>query len=227
MRPKRPLSAVLAEHGGVPHLKLCLSPVLMDQRWKMKHVFELPLLIFHINLIFAISPFNALSTAIQTNVTLLNAGWNGTLSQISDMLGARIATRQLIEHDVFMRIEYYPLERLPNPSYKEVLSNAFLDVTIEIHQHGDEALLHNEYFHIQQGDLHFYAGKDQHSPMNTFSYGILQEAIEVLTDFLNSRPYAIQCYLLEGMMGRGPPVGEVFMLEDIQGETRNVSISQQ
>ena len=57
----------------------------------------------------------------------------------------------------------------------------------------------------------FKAGSDEHSSSVDLTYGILEEAWEVLVDFVEGRPHPMRVRILEGMDGKGIPLGEMMI----------------
>ena len=64
---------------------------------------------------------------------------------------------------------------------------------------------------IAETTVFFAAESDRHSPTVELTYGILNEAWFVLVDFLERRPHPLKVVIVEGMDGRGLPLGEVLL----------------
>ena len=137
----------------------------------------------------------------------------------------RIATAQLPEHWDMMRIQYASDVRFATQILKRVLNEAFVQIIVGKHVYGDEGLLEGEFF-VQSRGIIFKAGNHEHSPTETLTFGILEEAIGTLVWFTERRPYEMQALILEGLDGGGPPVGEILILkvDDTPSETETNNI---
>lgn len=154
------------------------------------------------------------ATSPQTLDTINNNTTNATLmsnlpqASRNSKLAIKVATRRLILHNDFMRIVYLESVPLPNPLYRRVLSTAYHRIAHMKDIVGEETIV---YIPINVRDLNvmFQAGSDRHSASEDLTWGILEEAIEVLQDFMLQRPYALEAVIIEGLDGRGIPLGQV------------------
>ena len=118
------------------------------------------------------------------------------------------ATRQLVEHDAFMRIQYADHERLSSSFCRYVTLVALLRIIPEIEQEGDEGPVRERFAQIE-GNVLLIADHIAHSPTRDLTWGLLGEAISILQDFVRTRPFLLQAEIFEGLDGRGIPLGEI------------------
>lgn len=118
------------------------------------------------------------------------------------------ATRQLVEHDAFMRIRYADHERLPNPFQRFVLLAAIVRIASMIELEGDETPIAERFVQIE-GNVLLIADHVHHSPTQDLTWGVLGEAISILQDFMRRRPFLLLAEIFEGLDGRGIPIGEI------------------
>lgn len=123
-------------------------------------------------------------------------------------LGVKFATRQLVEHDNLMRIFYFEMEPLPNPLYRHVLITAHRQIVVVRNAVGDEAIVRVP-LGVRSGNVLFTAAADRHSAAVELTWGMLEEAVVVLEDFMLSRPFSLLVKIWEGLDGRGVPLGEM------------------
>lgn len=151
--------------------------------------------------------------AISANLGIPSIHQNATANLGVDLnLGAtRIMTRSLPEHNCFLRIQYYTHLRLPQP-WQLVIARAQLLIARALLAYGDGALPSHS-FQVVEGNVEFVAGRYIHSPSPTLTLGILDEAVQTVAEFLQEWPCCLYATILEGIDGRGPPIGDVMMLE--------------
>lgn len=150
----------------------------------------------------SLSPLiNLAGHSIQLNQTFPEAlGLNLTTS--------RIATRQLVDHFCFMRIEYHTSHPLPYPQREDVLTDALLQIGNANDWLGDGAIVERQ-ISTRRGDVAFVADANVHAPSRTLTYGVLEEAVAVLIDFIHNRPYEMTASIWEGLIGTGLPLGDM------------------
>lgn len=66
---------------------------------------------------------------------------------------------------------------------------------------------------IEETTVLFAAESDRHSSTVELTYGILEEAWFVLVEFLERRPHPLRVVIVDGMDGRGPPLGEIVLFK--------------
>lgn len=142
-----------------------------------------------------------LSTAAPTSLALTSS--NITLA-LSDGEAGK-AQRNVPEHNAFLNITYFPSDRLPVPVYRDVLRTAWIQ-TVEYYS--DTQIVAVPYSYHKE-DCYFSA-RSTSTPGATeekLTYGILEESIRVLRQFLFALPYTLTVNILEGMMETGPLIG--------------------
>ena len=118
------------------------------------------------------------------------------------------ATRQLVDHDAFMRIRYADSERLPGRFCRFVLLAAVVRIISKIEVDGDDALVTERFIEIE-GNVLLIADHVSHSATQDLTWGILGEAIIILQEFIRRRPFLMQADIFEGLDGRGIPIGQI------------------
>lgn len=142
-----------------------------------------------------------------TRVSTLN-GTRNTL--IPSPQSLRYATRQLPEHECALHITYQYTRRLPDIEWRFALTRAQLQIETDLARYGDDGLVIDD-ITIAETTVFFAAESDRHSPTVELTYGVLKEAWFVLVDFLERRPHPLKVVIVDGMDGRGPPLGEVLL----------------
>ncbi|KAG6995754.1 hypothetical protein G7Y79_00042g078590 [Physcia stellaris] len=140
-----------------------------------------------------------------------------TLDSTSDALAPsleslRLATRQLPEHDCALHITYQYTRRLPEVQWRFALTRAQIQINADLARYGDEGLVVDD-ISIVETTVLFAAGSDRHSPTVELTYGILAEAWLVVVDFVERRPHPLRAWIVDGMDGRGPPLGKMVLVE--------------
>ena len=126
-----------------------------------------------------------------------------------DLMNGKIATRQLIESDCSLRILYAPNTPLPVPRFHEVLSTASDIISTLTERHGENTPVLVP-VNVRNGNVMFTAKADPNAPSVRLLWGILEEALWVLEDFMSDRrPFANEVMILEGLNGRGIPLGQM------------------
>ena len=110
-----------------------------------------------------------------------------------------------------MRIEYNSRARLPSPLYKQVLDTAYVHILLGKQLYGSDALV-DQPCSIRGGNVVFRADDDEHGPSRTMTYGILEEAMGELREFMRRRPNELQAFISEGLVGGGPPIGDIVIM---------------
>ena len=82
----------------------------------------------------------------------------------------------------------------------------------DLERYGNEGLVIDE-ITIAETTVFFAAESDRYSPTVELTYGILEEAWLVLVDFLERRPHPLKVVIVDGMDGRGPPLGNMVLYE--------------
>ena len=118
------------------------------------------------------------------------------------------ATRQLVEHDAFMRIRYADHDRLPGFFCRYVLYVAHVRIITRVELEGDDALVTERFTEIE-GNVLLIADHVTHSATRDLTWGTLGEAISILRDFIRRRPFLMEVDIFEGLDGRGIPIGQI------------------
>ena len=147
---------------------------------------------------------------------------HSSLIQISTLNGTRhtlvpppeslkIATRQLPEHDCALHITYQYTRRLPEVEWRFALTRAQLYIQHNLAIYGDEGPVLDD-ISVAETTVIFAAESDRHSPTVELTYGILEEVWTVLVDFVEGRPHPLRAWILDGMDGKGPPLGYMLLV---------------
>ena len=72
----------------------------------------------------------------------------------------------------------------------------------------DDAPFSDRFAHVE-GNVLLMADHAHHSSSEDLTWGVLFEALEVVQQFMRSRPFHLEAEILGGLDGRGFPLGEI------------------
>ncbi|KAL8728986.1 MAG: hypothetical protein Q9181_005155 [Wetmoreana brouardii] len=125
-----------------------------------------------------------------------------------NLRATRTATIQLVDHEDFMRIVYDDSLRLPNPVYRYLIKSTMIRVAQQIIALGEDAVVEDQFVN-REGNVLLAAQSNEHSPTKELTWGILGEALDALKEFMQRRPFMMAAEIMEGLDGKGPPIGDV------------------
>ena len=143
-----------------------------------------------------------LTTSAQTTDTYVHSASNAAFKSI------KTATRELVGHNALMHIRYAAHDRLPTPLYRHVIQTSLRLADEMVEWEGEHAPFPDRYVHIE-GDVLLMADHAHHSSSQDLTWGILREALEMVEQFMRSRPFHLEAEILGGLAGRGFPIGEI------------------
>ncbi|KAL8696013.1 MAG: hypothetical protein Q9201_007865 [Fulgogasparrea decipioides] len=141
-------------------------------------------------------------------ITLTQVNHSSTFPLDSNLRDAKVATVQLVNHEDFMRIVYEDSLRIPIPLYRSLLQTTMIRIAYQIIALGEDAIVVDQFVN-REGNILLTAQSNQHSPTKELTWSILGEAIDVLNEFTLRRPFMLTGEIMEGLNGKGPPIGDV------------------
>ncbi|KAL8906092.1 MAG: hypothetical protein Q9171_006414, partial [Xanthocarpia ochracea] len=92
------------------------------------------------------------------------------------------------------------------------LSGALERISHRIRTIGEGAIVEAQFVHVN-GYIMLQADVNPYSASRDLTWGVLEEAVVVLQEFTRYRPHPLQVGILEGLNGRGLPLGQMTLRE--------------